>query len=380
MRKPLVDVEQVLVNDKLRYTLNSKKIFIIAGEASGDLHGAEFVKELLALNPHLEIYAWGGDKMQAAGAKILKHYKDLAFMGFWEVLKNLGTIFKNFKQIKSEIKQIQPDAVILIDYPGFNMRLLPWLYAHQFKIYYYIAPQAWAWKAKRSHQLARYVNHLFVILPFESEFFKKYDIPVSFVGHPLLQSIEKEHIEKKGNHIAILPGSRKQEIESILPVLLQMKDHFPYYTFQIAALRYLGADYYQKFIKDKDVELIWDAPLEVLKRADLALVASGTATLQAALLDAPQIVCYKTTPINYFLAKKLIQVPYISLVNLIMQKEVVKELIQEDLNPTQLYQEMKALLLGNKREVLLMEYQKLKTAIGSKNASETVAKHILNEL
>jgi lipid-A-disaccharide synthase len=375
-----VDVEQVLVNDKLRYTLNSKKIFIIAGEASGDLHGAEFVKELLALNPHLEIYAWGGDKMQAAGAKILKHYKDLAFMGFWEVLKNLVTIFKNFKQIKSEIKQIQPDAVVLIDYPGFNMRLLPWLYAHQFKIYYYIAPQAWAWKAKRSHQLARYVNHLFVILPFEFEFFKKYDIPVSFVGHPLLQSIENENIEKKGNCIAILPGSRKQEIEAILPILLQTTEKFKDYTFQIAALSYLGPSYYQKFTENKRVELIWDNPLKVLKDAELALVASGTATLQAALLDTPQIVCYKTNKINYYLAKKLIKVPYISLVNLIMQKEVVKELIQDDLNPTQLYQEMKALLIGNKREVLLMEYQKLKTAIGSKNASETVAKHILNEL
>lgn len=360
--------------------MNSKKIFIVSGEASGDLHGAELVKQLLLQKPNLEIYAWGGDKMEAARAKILKHYKDLAFMGFWEVLKNLGTIFKNFKQIKSEIKQIQPDAIILIDYPGFNMRLLPWLFAHQFKIYYYIAPQAWAWKAKRSHQLAKYLNHLFVILPFEFEFFKKYHIPVSFVGHPLLQSIENENIEKKGNCVAILPGSRKQEIESILPVLLQMKDHFPNYSFQIAALGYLGADYYQKFIKDKDVELIWDAPLEVLKRADLALVASGTATLQAALLDTPQIVCYKTTPINYFLAKKLIQVPYISLVNLIMQKEVVKELIQDDLNPTLLCQEMKALLIGDKKEVLLTEYQKLKIAIGSKNASELVAKHILNEL
>ena len=380
MRKPLVDVEQVLVNDKLRYTLNSKKIFIIAGEASGDLHGAEFVKELLALNPHLEIYAWGGDKMQAAGAKILKHYKDLAFMGFWEVLKNIITIIKNFKQIKSQIQQVNPDAVVLIDYPGFNMRLLPWLYAHQFKIYYYIAPQAWAWKPKRSYQLAKYVKHLFVILPFEQDFFKKYGVEVSYVGHPLFQSMKNFSKETHLKQIAILPGSRKQEIEAILPILLQTTEKFKDYTFQIAALSYLGPSYYHKFTENKRVELIWDNPLKVLKDAELALVASGTATLQAALLDTPQIVCYKTNKINYYLAKKLIKVPYISLVNLIMQKEVVTELIQDELNAGQLFQEMQATLIGNKREVLLTEYQKLKTVLGQKNASECVAKHILNEL
>jgi lipid-A-disaccharide synthase len=219
-----------------------------------------------------------------------------------------------------------------------------------------------------------------VILPFEQDFFKKYGVEVSYVGHPLFQSMKNFSKETHLKQIAILPGSRKQEIEAILPILLQTTEKFKDYTFQIAALSYLGPSYYHKFTENKRVELIWDNPLKVLKDAELALVASGTATLQAALLDTPQIVCYKTTPINYFLAKKLIQVPYISLVNLIMQKEVVKELIQDDLNPTQLYQEMQAILIGNKREVLLTEYQKLKTAIGSKNASETVAKHILNEL
>jgi len=359
---------------------NNNSIFIIAGEASGDLHGSNLVKELLIQNPSLKISAWGGDKMQEAGASILKHYRELAFMGFYEVIKNLPTIFRNFGLVKKQILEINPKVIVLIDYPGFNLRLLPWLKKNGFIVVYYIAPQAWAWKENRVKKMAKYIDELLVILPFEEEFFRSRGVKTEFVGHPLLQSKVEGKKQKESKQIALLPGSRKQEVEHILPLMLSVQTEVSDYKFVVAAMSYLGESFYKGIIGNRNVELVLDNSDEVIANSELALVSSGTATLQTALAEIPQIVCYKSGRLNYELGKRLIKVPFISLVNLIFGREIVKELIQKELNKVNLLGEIKKLEDINYKQNLISNYRELTSMLGQKNASKRVAEIIISKL
>jgi lipid-A-disaccharide synthase len=360
----------------------TNSIFIIAGEASGDLHGANLVKELVLTSQKLETFkkleiaAWGGDKMKSAGATVLKHYRELAFMGFGEVIMNLPFIIRNFGLVKKQIKELNPKVVVLIDYPGFNLRLLPWLKENGFIIIYYIAPQAWAWKEGRVKKMAKYIDKLLVILPFEEEFFKSRGVNTEFVGHPLLQVRSCEIKVKSKKRIALLPGSRKQEVENILPEMLRVQSEISDYEFVIAGMSHLGIEFYQKIIGDKNVSIEMDCADEIIASSHLALVSSGTATLQTALNNIPQIVCYKSSWINYQLGKRLIKVKFISLVNLIFGREIVTELIQDKLNKENLLTEIKKLLNEENRAKILTEYAELKMMLGEKNASERVAEII----
>ncbi len=354
-----------------------KKLFIVSGEASGDLHGSNLVKELLTNSPDLEIFAWGGDKMAAAGAKILKHYRDLAFMGFYEVIRNFPTIIRNFGVIKKQILDVNPKVVVLMDYPGFNLRLLSWLKQNDFIVIYYIAPQAWAWKENRVKKMAKYIDELLVILPFEEEFFRTRGVKTEFVGHPLLQSKLESQSLKESRQIALLPGSRKQEVEHILPLMLSVQSEISDYKFVIAAMSHIGESFYKRIIGDKKAVLIFDNSDEVIGNSEFALVSSGTATLQTALAEVPQIVCYKSGWLNYELGKRLIKVPFISLVNLIFGKEIVRELIQDNLNTASLITEIKKLQDLNNRKVLKENYQSLRKLLGEKNASKRAAEIIL---
>ena len=311
------------------------KYYIIAGEASGDLHGSNLITELKKLDTDADFQGWGGDKMQSAGVNLGKHYRDLAFMGFTEVVKNLPTIFKNLQFCKQDILNYQPDVLILIDYPGFNLRIAKWAKQNNFFVIYYISPQVWAWKESRVKDIKKYIDKMLVILPFEKEFYKKWDYDVVYVGHPLVEVVESfklknesESESQSSNIIALLPGSRKQEIQRKLPVMLQTAAHFPEYNFVVAKAPGIEENFYNTFLSShKNVTTVVNQTYSLLSKAKAALVTSGTATLETALFGVPEIVCYKGSSISYYIAKKLIKLKYISLVNLIMNKEVVKELI-----------------------------------------------------
>lgn len=356
-------------------------IYIVAGEASGDLHGANLVAELLKSYPNLKIDAWGGDRMRAAGANVEKHYKELAFMGFIEVLKNLKTIFKNFKLLKQTLLEKRPKTVVLIDYPGFNLRMAKWLKKNGFYVIYYIAPQAWAWKEGRVKELAAFTDELLVILPFEEDFFRSRGVHTEFVGHPLLNELEKlPYTYTPKNKITLLPGSRKQEVVEILPKMLLMIPKFSDYEFVLAGMSHLGNDFYSSIIKERPVSIIWNDSRSALENASAALVSSGTATLETALLGVPQIVCYKGSWLNYQIGKRLIKVPYISLVNLIFGTKIVTELVQNNLNEKNLFEELQSILTSEKRIHIQENYSKLKLMLGEKNASKIVAQKIINSL
>lgn len=336
------------------------KYYIIAGEASGDLHGSNLIKELKKLDAAADVRAWGGDKMQAQGAKLVKHYKELAFMGFVEVIKHLPTIFKNLKFCKQDILNYQPDVLILIDYPGFNLQLVKWAKENGIKIIFYISPQVWAWKEGRVHLIKKYVDKLLVILPFEKDFYKKYNYEVAYVGHPLVEVIEEfkqnyqlatgNRQQATSNTIALLPGSRKQEIKRKLPVMLATTKHFPEYNFIVARAPGITDEFYHTFLSSyKNVKTISDQTYSILMQSKAALVTSGTATLETALFGVPEIVCYKADEISYQIAKRLINLNFISLVNLIMNKEVVKELIQHNLTVENLKHELHELLTNETR-------------------------------
>ncbi len=271
------------------------KYYIIAGEASGDLHGSHLIKALKAKDESADIRCWGGDKMQAAGGHVVKHIKDLAFMGFFEVVKHLGTILNNIKFCKQDILAWQPDVVILIDYPGFNFRLFKFLKQNNFKIFYYISPQLWAWKTSRVYKVKEYVDRMFVIFPFEKEFYEKYGVQVDFVGHPLLDELEwTENKEpEREKMIAILPGSRKQEIAYLLPEYLKVIGDFPEYKFVVAGLSNIGEEFYKNIIGIRRCEIVYDQTYAVLSQATAAIVTSGTATLETTLFNVPEVISYK---------------------------------------------------------------------------------------
>lgn len=356
------------------------KYYLIAGERSGDLHGSNLIKAIRRHDPQAQCRAWGGEMMQAAGAELVTHYADMAFMGFWEVAKNLGTIAGFLKKCKADILSYQPDVVILIDYAGFNMRMARFAKEKGIRTFYYISPKVWAWNQKRALKLKRDVDRLFVIFPFEKDFFKKFDYDVDYVGNPLFDAIadfkpnpdflKENNLNTNQPIVALLPGSRRQEVEQMLTLMTSAQAHFPNYQYVIAGVSNLPKELYQPFVKE-NIKLVTDAAYDLLSVATAALVTSGTATLETALFEVPQVVCYKTGSISYAIAKRLIRVPYISLVNLIAQKEAVKELIQGELTPQNITQELQKILPnGPKRQTQLEDYHQVKTILGAKGASE----------
>ena len=365
------------------------KYYIIAGEASGDLHGSNLIRELHKLDHNATIRCWGGDKMQKAGAELVKHYRDLAFMGFAEVVKNLPAIFNNLKFCKEDIHDFHPDVLVLIDYPGFNLRIAKWAKEKGFNVIYYISPQVWAWKEGRVRSIKKVVDKMLVILPFEEEFYQRWDYKVVYVGHPLVQVINEyrnQHtsISKPAKQIiALLPGSRKQEVLKKLPIMLQVIKYFPDHQFVIAKAPSLDNEFYQSILNDdtSDITIHPDA-YGVLSIASAALVTSGTATLETALFQVPEVVCYKGSKLSYLIAKRLVKIKYISLVNLIMDKEVVTELIQDELNETNLKRELDKILNNpNKKEQLQKDYTALKNLLQQQdNASATAAREIIGFL
>lgn len=365
------------------------KYYLIAGEASGDLHGSNLMKALKLKDPNAEFRFWGGDLMQAQGGNMVKHYRDLAFMGFVEVVQNLGTILKNIKICKKDIQEHQPDVLILIDYPGFNLRIAKFAKSLGIKVVYYISPQLWAWKEGRVETIKKYVDEMLVILPFEKEFYRKHQVNAHFVGHPLLDAISglqpvSEVDFKKENQlndlpiIALLPGSREQEVKKMLELMLSVRSHFKNYQFVIAGAPSLPKSFYQQFV-DEDVHFVSNKTYDLLRVSKAALVTSGTATLETALLNTPEVVCYRSSKISYEIAKRLVKhIKYISLVNLIMDREVVTELIQDDLNTKNLVLELNKILEGDSREKMLASYQILREKLGGSGASNVAADIIFN--
>jgi lipid-A-disaccharide synthase len=363
------------------------KYYIVAGEASGDLHASNLMKELKLRDPAADFRCWGGDLMKAQGADLVKHYRDLAFMGFTEVIMNIRTILGNIDFCKKDILSHRPDVLILVDYPGFNLRIAEFAKAEGIKVFYYISPQIWAWKQSRVHKIKRVVDKMFVILPFEKEFYEKFEYKVDFVGHPLLDAVEGQIIEASDWDIpstkpiiALLPGSRKQEIATMLPLFLEMKKYYPAYQFVIAGAPSQGKEYYKGFIKESDVKIVYNQTYQLLQRSEAAMVTSGTATLETALFGVPEVVCYKGGTISYMIAKQLIKVKYISLVNLIMDREIVKELIQNEMNEQNLKAELDKLLNPSSRKNLLDSYKELKTKLGGAGASAKAAELMISYL
>ena len=368
------------------------KYYIIAGEASGDLHAANLMKAIVAEDPQADFRFWGGDLMQKVGGTLVKHYRDLAFMGFLEVLMNLRTITKNLAFCKKDIARFAPDVIIYIDYPGFNMRIAKWARQEGYKNHYYISPQIWAWKEGRIKAIKKDVDEMYVILPFEKAFYEeKHNFPVHFVGHPLIDEISartpvvpdnfrKEHQLDDRPIIALLPGSRKQEIQKMLEIMLSITSDFPDYQFVIAGAPSQDLEFYEPFLKKNRIHIVMNQTYNLLDVAHAALVTSGTATLETALFKVPEVVCYKGGRISYEIAKRVINLDYISLVNLIMDKEVVKELIQTKFNTKTLKKALTEILEEEKRKALFDEYYKLEQKLGGVGASANTAKLIVNAI
>lgn len=367
------------------------KYYIIAGEASGDLHGSNLMKALLKEDKEAKFRFWGGDLMQDVGGELVKHYKERQFMGFAEVLFNLRKILGLIKFCKNDIKNYNPDVVIFIDNSGFNLRIAKWAKANNYKTHYYISPQVWASRASRVENIKQDVDAMYCILPFEKEFYKKYNYDVHFVGHPLIDAIadripvdeaEFRSIHQLSNKpiIALLPGSRKQEITKMLSVMLSLVDDYTDYEFVIAGAPSQDYEFYKTFIKNDNVSFISNKTYDLLSVSHAALVTSGTATLETALFKVPQVVCYKANAISYHIAKRIITLKFISLVNLIMDREVVTELIQDNLNKKQLTKALDAILDSGKREQLFLDYFDLEQKLGGRGASAKAAQLIIKAL
>ncbi|MBR9844974.1 MAG: lipid-A-disaccharide synthase [Algicola sp.] len=363
------------------------KYYIIAGEASGDLHGSNLMKALQRQDINAEFRFWGGDLMQAVGGTLVTHYKDRSFMGFAEVIFNLRKILGLINYCKTDIENYQPDVIIFIDNSGFNLRIAKWAQEKNFKTHYYISPQVWASRAGRVEKIKRDIDAMYVILPFEKEFYAKYDYNVNFVGHPLIDAISNRHQVDENTFrndyqlsnkpiIALLPGSRKQEITKMLGVMLSLVNDFKAYQFVIAGAPSQDYNFYKPFIKQDNVAFISNKTYDLLSVSHAALVTSGTATLETALFKVPQVVCYKANAISYQIAKRIITLKFISLVNLIMDREVVTELIQGDLNKKRLKKELTKILEDDERIRLFIDYYDLEKKLGGKGASDKAAKLI----
>ena len=361
------------------------KYYIIAGEASGDLHASNLMKSILKKDSSAEFRFWGGDLMtRVTGIQPVKHYRELAFMGFLEVAKNLKTILGNIRLCKEDIRNFQPDVLILVDYPGFNLRIAEFAKKLGIKVVYYISPQLWAWKEGRVEIIKKFVDEMLVILPFEKDFYSKHGVDAHFVGHPLLDAISdlpEMNVEKfkqenglnEKEIIALLPGSREQEVSKMLEIMLSVRPKFEDYQFVIAGAPSLPKSFYEQYV-DENVHFVSNKTYDLLRCSKAALVTSGTATLETALLNVPEVVCYRGSRISYEIGKRLIKnIKYISLVNLIMDREIVTELIQNELNTKNLVEELGMILEGDKRLQILDNYSKLREKLGGKGASDKAA-------
>jgi lipid-A-disaccharide synthase len=363
------------------------KYYLVAGEASGDLHGANLMKALKELDEKADFRFFGGDLMQAEGGTLVKHYADMAFMGFVEVVINLNTILKNLKKCKQDIIAYQPDVLILIDFPGFNLKIAEFAKAQGLQVYYYISPKVWAWNQKRVLKIKRIVDHLFCILPFEVDFYKSWGMEIDYVGNPLLDAVDafKPDANFLANNnltdkkiVALLPGSRKQEISRLLPEMLGAMHKFPHHQFVIAGAPSFNAAYYDEYLGNKAIPVIFNATYDILANAQAAVVASGTATLETALFNVPQVVVYKGNVVTIGIARMLVKIKFISLVNLIMDKLVVKELIQQDCTSVKINEELNNLLHNeHQRQQMLADYDVLDEKMGTPGASAKTAKLIV---
>ena len=370
------------------------RYFIIAGEPSGDLHGSNLVKHLRKADPAADIVCWGGELMQGEGARLLKHYRETAFMGILEVLVNIRQVKANFSECKRQIMEMKPDVVILIDYPRFNLRMARFAKEAGFRVFYYISPKFWAWREGRVKKIKRYTDRLYIIFPFEKEFYRRHDFPALFLGNPLIDHIDAWRAKAPDREmiraslgldprpvIALLCGSRLQEVSTILPVMAGVSAGFPKYQFVVAAMDHLPARLYKEISSAYPVRVITGRTYDLLAVAEAALVTSGTATLEAALFDVPQVVCYSTSLLTYRLAKRIIRVRFISLVNLIMDREVVKELIQEGLNSVSLHRELEEIVAtGDRHKSIKADYRELRTILGGGGASGRVAADMMESL
>lgn len=361
--------------------------YLIAGERSGDLHGANLIRSLIDRDPEAQFRCWGGDYMREAGAELIVHYNDTAFMGFIEVLKNLGTIRQFLEQCKQDILCNRPDVLILIDYPGFNLRIAEFAHKQGIPVHYYISPKIWAWNTGRAKKIKAYVDELYCILPFEKDFYKQFDYEINYVGNPLFDEIRRHEPREKflACHnltdepiIALLPGSRKQEIERLLDVMMELVPKLPHCQFVLAAIGNMPSSFYKKAINHKQIKIVYDQTYDLLSHARAAVVTSGTATLETALFNVPQVVCYKTSWLTYQLAKLVIKVKYISLVNLIADRKVVTELIQGDCIADTIVSELSPLVEQSPaREQMLVDYAEIKELLGHYETSDKVAELII---
>ena len=369
------------------------KYYIIAGEASGDLHASHLIRELKRQDAEAEIRGWGGDLMVDAGMQLDQHYRKAAFMGFYEVVANLRTVLRNISRCKKQILDFQPDALILVDYPGFNLRIAEFAAKQPFPVFYYIAPKAWAWKQSRSKKLSKTVDKLFAILPFEEEFFGRYGVNTEYVGNPLLDYLnldtseeEKQEFHKKNDlrHVPIIslfPGSRKQEINTILPEMLKLNRLYKDYQFVIGGAPSQNEAIYKQHMKGENIKVLFNQGPELMKYSRAALITSGTATLEAALLDLPQVICYKGSKISVEIARRVVKVNYIGLANLILDEPVIPELIQHDMTLGKMNKELDRMLHDRtRREKLFNDYKRLREVIGGPGASARAAWGIIEAL
>ncbi|MFN5459622.1 MAG: lipid-A-disaccharide synthase, partial [Bacteroidota bacterium] len=365
------------------------KYYVIAGEASGDLHASNLIKELKKVDTEAEFRAWGGDQIEKQNIKVVKHYRELAFMGYVDVLMNIRTILRNMKFCKEDIEMYKPDALILVDYPGFNMRIATWAKKKGFKVFYYISPTVWAWKEHRVENIRKDTDRLFAILPFEKPFYAKHKIDVDYEGHPLLDAFEnnknsygsKEEFisENKLDSrpiIAVLPGSRKGEIKYMLPEFVKVSRHFPEFQFIIAGAPSLEENLYYHYMPGKEMKILFGKTYQLLNFSHTGIITSGTATLETALFNVPQVVCYKGNPISFAIVKSLVMknLKYISLVNLIMDQPILKELIQDEMNEVNIVKHLKSITNpGEQRFKILKGYQETREILGGCGASERIA-------
>ncbi len=366
------------------------RYYVVAGERSGDLHGGNLLKALRKEDPDAQFRGIGGSDMQTNGLDVVISYNQLAFMGFWEVITNLFTIKKFLNQTKEDLLAYKPDVLILIDYPGFNMRLAKFANEQGIKVFYYISPKIWAWNTGRAYSIKKYVDQMFTILPFETSFYKQFDVDVNYVGNPVVDAVKafqfdsdftKKHQIDSAKAIAVLPGSRKQEVKAFIPQVVSLAEKMPDQQFLVSKVDNLPEQYYQGVHGLANVRLIEGNTYDLLRSSLMAIVTSGTATLETAVLDVPQVVCYKTSAFTYQIAKQLIKVPYISLVNLIMEKEVVKELIQADLNTDNIVTELRALLSDAERKrSISADYALLREKLGKGDTSALAAQKMIEYL
>ncbi|PKQ70624.1 lipid-A-disaccharide synthase [Raineya orbicola] len=365
------------------------KYYLVVGERSGDLHASNLMKAIKNLDSQADFRFLGGEQMQAVGGTMFQHYKEIAVMGFLEVLSKISKIFKFLSLCKKDILNYQPDVVILVDFAGFNMRIARFCKKHNIRTFYYISPKIWAWNTKRAYKIKKYVDRMFVILPFEKDFYKKFHYEVDYVGNPLLDAINSykgdENFFKKNNLspqkpiLAVLPGSRRSELHYILPIMLSCKPYFADFQWVVAGVDNVPTEMYD-ICKKYEVPVLYNQTYDLLAHAHTAIVTSGTATLETALFSVPQVVCYKGNALSYQIAKRLVQVRYISLVNLIMNQQVVCELIQNNLTTENLRQELEKIVSGEGREKMLQNYLTLKHIMGSVGASQTAAHKMIDYL